>query len=137
MESSILTSTKKILGVSPDYTAFDLDILTHINAAFAVVNQLGIGPDGSFTIEDDSADWEDIGLPADQTNLLRTYIFLKVRILFDPPATGFLVDATNKQIAEYEYRLSYLRENAIPLPTPTKGVMEDVEIEEGWLGQYY
>ena len=116
MENSILTSTKKILGVGADYTAFDLDIITHINAALSIVNQIGIIPDPGVMIEDDSMKWIDIDIPENQLTLLRTYVFLRVRMLFDPPSTGFLIDAMTKQIAECESRLSYMREGLIPLP---------------------
>ena len=98
MEESILNSTKKILGVGPDYNAFDIDIITDINAAFSVVNQLGIGPTDGFMIEDAYSEWGDLQLPMNQQNLLKTYIFLKVRLLFDPPTSGFLLDAMNKQV---------------------------------------
>lgn len=116
MENSILKSTKKILGVDASYTAFDLDILTHINSTFSIINQLGVGPDDGFMIEDDTATWEDIGIPQKQLNLVRTYMFLRVRMLFDPPTTSFLIEATNKQIDEHEQRLSYFREELIPIP---------------------
>lgn len=105
MEASILTSTKKILGVGQDYTAFDLDILTHINAAFSTLDQLGVGPLGGFTIEDSAATWDQLVIPQNQLNMVRTYIFLKVRSLFDPPTTSFALDAMNKQIQEHEWRL--------------------------------
>lgn len=110
MENSILTSTKKILGISADYTAFDLDILTHINAAFSVLDQIGIGPEGGFFIEDAGPKWNQLGLPQNQINMVRTYVFLKTRMLFDPPTTSFLIEAMEKQLAEYEYRLSVNRE---------------------------
>lgn len=114
MEESILTSTKKILGLSEDYTAFDLDILTHINAAFSILNQLGVGPIDGFFVEDKSDDWEDYGVPTNQLLLVKTYIFLKVRFLFDPPTTGFLITAMENQIKEYEWRLNAFREYALP-----------------------
>lgn len=110
MEPSILTSTKKILGVMADYTAFDLDILTHINAALAVVDQLGVGPEGGFFVEDADASWDALGLPQNQLNLVRTYVFLKVRLLFDPPTTSFLLEAMGEQVQEYEWRLNVVRE---------------------------
>lgn len=116
MENSILKSTKKILGVDASYTAFDLDILTHINSTFSIINQLGVGPDDGFMIEDDTETWEDFGIPQKQLNLVRTYMFLRVRMLFDPPTTSFLIEATNKQIDEHEQRLSYFREELIPIP---------------------
>lgn len=125
MEDSILTSTKKILGVGVEYTAFDLDILTHISSTFTIVTQLGIGPDDGIVIEDDQLKWSDLGLTPKQINLLRTYVFLRVRMLFDPPTTSFLIDAVNKQILEHEQRLSMEREATIPLPPPRTPVYEE------------
>lgn len=113
METSILTSTKKILGVGNEYTAFDLDILTHINSAFSSLDQLGVGPVGGFFIEDTVAVWADLALPQNQLNMVRTYIFLKARALFDPPATSFAIEAMNKQIQEHEWRLNVFREELV------------------------
>jgi hypothetical protein len=117
METSILISTKKILGITESYTAFDLDIITHINSTFSILNQLGVGPEAGFMIEDEVAVWDDLEVPIRQLSLIKTYVFLKVRLLFDPPTTSFLIEATNKQIEEYEWRLNVNRENDIPLPT--------------------
>lgn len=116
METSILTSTKKVLGIAESYKAFDLDIITHINAVFSILNQLGIGPEVGFMIEDDIKDWAAFDVPTRQLNLVKTYVFLKVRLIFDPPTTSFLIEATHKQIEEYEWRLNVSRENDIPLP---------------------
>ena len=132
MENSILTSTKKILGIGSDYTAFDLDIITHINATLSTINQMGIGPDNCVIVEDDTTQWSDLDVPDNQLSMLRTYVFLKVRMIFDPPASGFAIDATNKQILEFETRLNYIRENTIPIPTVVVDEIDD-EIEEGWL----
>jgi hypothetical protein len=110
MEQSILTSTKKILGISPDYTAFDLDIITHINAAFSTLTQLGVGPVTGFMIEDEDAEWYDYIEDDIQLNTIKSYVFLKVRQLFDPPTTSYLITAMEKQIAEFEYRLNTNRE---------------------------
>ena len=123
MEDSILKSTKKILGIAEDYTAFDLDIITHINSTFSILSQIGIGPVYGFAIEDDVALWSDINLPRNELGMVRTYMFLKVRMLFDPPATSFLIEAMNKQIEEFEVRLSYIREGLIPMP-----VVEEVDV---------
>lgn len=130
MENSILNSTKKILGISDDYTAFDIDIITHINSTFSIIHQLGVGPDDDFSISDEAEEWEDLGLPNDQMNLLRTYLYLKVRMLFDPPTSGFLITATNQQIEEYETRLSYMRESTIPIPVSTEESQESEEVED-------
>lgn len=124
MDNSILTSTKKILNVAPDDTSFDQDIITHINSAFSVVNQMGVGPALGFSIDDNSAVWEDLALPLNQLSLLKTYVFLKTKSLFDPPTTSFHIEAMNKQLQEHEWRLNHSREELIP---PEE---EDTEDEE-------
>ncbi len=118
MENSILISTKKILGVDANYTAFDLDIITHINSALSTLDQIGVGPVLGFAIEDDSAVWADFALPQKQLSMVRTYVYLKTRLLFDPPATSFLIGAMEKQIQEFEWRLGVYRDELIPLPSP-------------------
>lgn len=119
MEQSILTSTKKILGISQDYTAFDLDIITHINTAFSTLTQMGIGPSSGFIIEDDTAVWGDF-IGADlEFNSVKSYVFLRVRQLFDPPTTSYLIKAFDDQIKELEWRLNAHREEyAWVDPTP-------------------
>lgn len=111
MEESILTSTKKILGIAADYTAFDLDVITHINSAFSTLTQLGVGPAAGFVIEDNTLKWADF-VDADdhQYSSVKTYVYLKVRMLFDPPSTSYVIDALNKQIQELEWRLNVHRE---------------------------
>lgn len=116
MPDSILTDTKKILGLKEDYVAFDLDIITHINSALAVLNQLGIGPDEAVVIQDENATWSVLNLPANQLSLVKSYLYLKVRMSFDPPATSFLIDAMKNVLTEQETRLSYLRETSLPTP---------------------
>jgi hypothetical protein len=113
MEQSILISTKKILGLSEEYTAFDLDIITHINSAFGTLSQLGVGPTNGFMIEDASDVWLDFIPNSNILTMAKTYIFLKVKMFFDPPSTSFLVTAMNEQIKEYEWRISALRESSI------------------------
>ena len=114
MEESILRSTKKILGLDEAYTPFDLDVITHINASFSLLDQLGVGPEGGFSIEDESTLWSDYAAPANQLHLVKTYVYLKVRILFDPPGTSFLLESANNQIKEYEWRLNVFREVELP-----------------------
>lgn len=125
METSILTSTKKTLGIAADYSAFDLDIITHINSAFSTLTQLGVGPAGGFMIEDDAANWSDFIANDLQYNAVKTYVYLRVRLLFDPPTTAYLTDAFAKQIQELEWRLNVHREETgwvdpdpqpVPLP---------------------
>lgn len=110
MDQSILTGTKKILGLDESYTAFDPDIITHINSVFGTLNQLGVGIDTGFTIEDASAVWTDFIAEGPMLGLIRTYVYLKVRVLFDPPTLSYLIEATNNQIKELEWRISTMRE---------------------------
>lgn len=106
-----MTSTKKILGIAEDYTVWDLDIITHINTAFSTLTQLGVGPAEGFMIEDATADWTDFISDNDlQYNSVKTYVYLRVRMLFDPPGTSYLIEAMNKQIEELEWRLNVHRE---------------------------
>lgn len=119
MEQSILKNVKKVLGLAPTYTPFDEDVIMHINAAFTVLAQLGVGPIEGFMIEDDTKVWEDFMLAAGteySLSLIKTYIYLKVKVLFDPPGTSFLLESANNQIKEYEWRLNVVREYVLPLP---------------------
>lgn len=113
METSILNSTKKILGIADDYTAFDLDIITHINTALSTLTQLGIGPTVGFMIEDEIATWEDFITYFNifQLNTVKSYVFLRVRLLFDPPTTSYLINSMERQIQELEWRLNVNRED--------------------------
>jgi hypothetical protein len=128
MEESILKSTKKILGLAEDYTAFDQDVITHINASFSILNQLGVGPVESFMINDDVTVWADYDVPDNQLHLVKTYIYLKTRLLFDPPSTSFLIEATNSQIKEYEWRLNTFREWELDPVDPA--TIPEVPVEE-------
>lgn len=110
MDESILNSVKKILGIASDYDAFDTDIIIHINSVFSTLNQLGLGPDEGFMIEDDSAVWGDFLLDDMRLNSVKTYVYLKVRILFDPPTSGFVLTALQEQSKELEWRLNVYRE---------------------------
>lgn len=111
MEPSILLSTKKVLGVGEDYTVFDEDILMHINSAISTLTQLGVGPTTGFTVEDAEAEWSDFVDEADhQYNAVRSYVYLRTRMLFDPPTTSYLIAAQQKQIEELEWRLNVHRE---------------------------
>jgi hypothetical protein len=109
MAQSILNSTKKILGVDPDDTSFDLDIITHINSEFSTLTDLGVGPEEGFAI-DEFTEWE--SYLEDQIVLakVKTAVYLRVRLLFDPPTVGFLLDAVKEQLREAEWRLSTHRE---------------------------
>lgn len=112
MEQSILTSTKKILGIASDYEVFDLDIMTHINTAISTLTQLGIGPRLGYMIDSAEDEWGDfvdteVEFPY---GAIKSYIFLRVRQLFDPPTTSYLISAMERQIQELEWRLNVYRE---------------------------
>lgn len=102
---SILDTTKKLLGFESDYTAFDLDIILHINTVFFTLTQLGIGPVTGFSIVDKTANWADF-IGAESIHAVKSYMGLRVRLLFDPPATSFVIEAFKKQAEELEWRLN-------------------------------
>jgi hypothetical protein len=127
MEQSILTSTKKILGIAEDYTVFDLDIITHINSAFSTLTQLGVGPAAGFMIQDATEVWTDFIADDLQYNSVKSYVFLKTRQLFDPPTTSYLIAATERQIQELEWRLNVHREETGWVdPDPDLVLEEDI-----------
>jgi len=127
VEQSILISTKKVLGIAEDYTAFDLDIITHINTAFSTLTQLGVGPVEGFMIEDADPVWSDFYADDLQYNAVKSYVFLRVRQLFDPPQTSYLIAATERQIQELEWRLNVHREETgWTDPMPPDYWIEDV-----------
>lgn len=116
MDISILNSTKKKLGLSEDYTAFDQDVIDFINGIFVTLNDLGVGPESGFMIEDASSTWVDfLGLDPRQ-NSVKNYVYLRARMLFDPPTIGYLVEAMDRQIKELEWRINTRRENTQWVP---------------------
>jgi hypothetical protein len=110
METSILISTKKTLGIAEDYTVWDHDIITHINSAFSTLTQLGVGPTAGFMIDDETAEWSDFIGTDLELNSVKTYIYLRVRLLFDPPATSYAISAMKDQVDQLEWRLNVHRE---------------------------
>lgn len=113
MTESILNSTKKVLGVAVDYTEFDIDIIMHINSVLATLNQLGIGPTSGLMIEDSEITWDALLLGDNRLNSVKTYVYLKVRLLFDPPATSFVITSMQEQIRELEWRLNVVSEGVV------------------------
>ena len=103
---SILTSIKKLLGITEEYQHFDDDLIMHINSVFLVLNQLGVGPREGFLIEDDSAEWSDFLEDPTKLQLVKSYMFLKVKLLFDPPLSSAVIEANNRMISEFEWRLN-------------------------------
>jgi hypothetical protein len=102
---SILNTIKHTLDIEDDYTGFDIDIILGINTALSTLTQLGVGPVGGFSIEDSSQNWVDFLGDSKNLEAVKSYIGLKVRLMFDPPTSSFVVDAISRQITELEWRL--------------------------------
>lgn len=105
---SILTSIKKLLGITADYKHFDNDIIMHINTTFLTLNQLGVGPETPAMITSELATWESVFGEMKNLEAIKTYVYLKVRMLFDPPTSSFVLDSMNRQASELEWRLNVL-----------------------------
>ena len=103
---SILTSVKKLLGIAEEYTQFDTDIIIHINTIFMALQQMGIGPNDGFSITDENDLWTDFMQDSILLNSVKTYMYLRVKLLFDPPLTSSTVDSFNKLISELEFRMN-------------------------------
>lgn len=103
---SILTSIKKLLGITEEYDHFDPDIIMHINSVFSVLTQLGVGPASGFSISDKAAVWSDFVDSDSRLEMLKSYMYLKVKLLFDPPLGTASIEAINRQISELEWRIN-------------------------------
>lgn len=108
-DCSILSSVKSYVNVLEDDNSFDTDIKVLINSAFSELNQLGIGPKNGYQIRNESDTWDEyIKGPDPNLNMVQTYVYLHVRLLFDPPSTSFVLDAFKKQKEETAWRLSVM-----------------------------
>ncbi len=103
---SILTSVKKVLGIAEVDTAFDPDITMHINSVLMILNQLGVGPTEGFSIQDKNDFWSDFIPESAKLELVKSYMYLKVKLLFDPPISSAVIESTNRMISEFEWRLN-------------------------------
>lgn len=110
MDESILNDIKKLIGLAPEDTSFDTDLLIHINSAIAVLTQLGVKPNLSFTLIDEGSTWSEYlsqtYLDGDVFRIIKSYIAMKVRLIFDPPQNSTVMEALKSSIAEYEWRLN-------------------------------
>ena len=107
---SILTSIKKLLGIAEDSEHFDQALITHINSVLSVLTQLGVGPSEGFSIEDENATWNDF-IPEDKRlSSIRSYVYMKVKLLFDPPLSSSVMESMNRMISEFEWRLNVTAE---------------------------
>lgn len=103
---SILTSIKAMLGITEDYTHFDTELIMHINSAFSILAQIGVGPSAGFSIQDSYATWSDFMAQDFRLEMVKTYMYQKVKFMFDPPDRSVIKDVMQKQIEEFEFRLS-------------------------------
>ena len=108
---SILTSVKKIIGISEEDESFDTDLIMHINSVLMILNQLGVGPEDGFSITDKSAVWTDLIGDNKFIEAIKTFVGLKVRLIFDPPTSSAVLDSINKTISELEWRINVMVEN--------------------------
>lgn len=109
---SILTSIKKLLGIHADDTSFDPDIIMHINSVFMILRQLGVGPEEGFAIEGEDALWTDFMPASAMLEGVKSYMYMKVRLLFDPPTTSSMFDSMKRLTDEFEWRLNVAAESA-------------------------
>lgn len=109
---SILTSIKKLLGIEEDYTHFDTDIIMHINSVLAILNQLGVGPSEGYSIKDANATWDEFITNSAKLELVKTYVYLKVRLMFDPPSSSSAIESMKQLISELEFRIIVAVETA-------------------------
>ena len=107
---SILISIKKLLGITADYTHFDADLIMHINSVFSILTQIGVGPSSGFSIHDEYSVWSDFLEEDPRLEMVKTYMNLKVRLMFDPPDRSVIADAIKRQIDELEFRLQVAAE---------------------------
>lgn len=106
---SILTSIKKLLGITEDYEHFDTDIIMHINSVFMILNQIGVGPAEGFSIKDKTSTWNEF-VPDNQLECVKSYVHMKVKLLFDPPLSSAVMECMNRMISELEWRLNVAAE---------------------------
>lgn len=104
---SILTSVKEMLGITEDYDVFDTVITMHINSVFMILRQIGVGPKNGFSIKDTTATWDQFLEGTDDYESVKTYVYLKVKLLFDPPLSTAVTEAIKQMITELEWRLNF------------------------------
>jgi len=102
---SILTSIKKLLGIAEEYTHFDADLIMHINSVFSILTQIGVGPPEGFSIKDESSVWQDFIPEKSKWELIKSYVYMKVKLLFDPPLNSAVIESANRIISELEWRI--------------------------------
>jgi hypothetical protein len=115
---SILTSIKKLLGIEEEYTHFDADIIIYINSILSVLTQLGIGPTTGYAITDKTAKWEDFLGEGAAVGTVQAYVYLRVRLLFDPPTAAAAIESMNRIVSEFEWRLHVSADPVLVIEEP-------------------
>lgn len=111
MEESILTSIKQMLGIEDEQTNFDVDIVFHINSVFSILTELGVGPTDGFRIRDKTTTWDEFLTENQPTlDLVKSYVYMKVKLIFDPPLSSAVVEAMKVSISEFEWRINDIAE---------------------------
>ena len=108
---SILTSIKLLLGITEDYEHFDNQIVAHINSVLMILTQLGVGPPDGFIVKDKSDTWNEFIPDGKNLELVKSYVHLKVKLLFDPPSSSVVMESANRMINEFEWRLNAAAES--------------------------
>ena len=111
MTDSILTTIKKLLGITEEYEHFDQDSIMHINSVFMILTQLGVGPSNGFSISDKTATWDEFIEEGTNLEAVKSYVYMKVRLLFDPPLSSAVMECINRSINELEWRLNVSAES--------------------------
>ena len=106
MQDSILMTIRKLVCGNPYADHFDTDLLVHINACFSILNQLGVGPENGFVVTDETQSWSSYIADNYILNMVKTYVTLKVKKIFDPPLTSSVLEAMDKEISQLEWRLN-------------------------------
>lgn len=117
MQDSILMTIRKLVCGDPYADHFDNDLLVHINACFSILNQLGVGPENGFVVTDDTQSWSSYIADNYILNMVKTYVTLKVKKIFDPPLTSSVLEAMDKEISQLEWRLNVAVDPVKPTST--------------------
>lgn len=117
MQDSILMTIRKLVCGDPYADHFDTDLLVHINACFSILNQLGVGPENGFVVTDETQSWSSYVADNRTLNMVKTYVTLKVKKIFDPPLTSSVLEAMDKEISQLEWRLNVAVDPVKPTST--------------------
>lgn len=126
VNDSILLSTKKLLGIEPDVTAFDDALILNINTALSILHQLGVGPDGGLNISGEGSTWEELTGGDNRLSMVRTYVHMKVRMMFDPPASSAVMESMENNLKEIEWRILAVLDYGTEGRSPTDECVDEV-----------